>query len=86
MVAAQGGTCAVCPGASEHVDHDHATGRVRGVLCFLCNQAFGNTRDDVVVLHGLITYLERHRPRPRIDRLDVRRRRVEVDLPDRQAA
>jgi hypothetical protein len=57
MIGAQGGTCAVCLGKPEHVDHDHKTGRVRGVLCFLCNQALGNARDDVTVLRGLIDYL-----------------------------
>jgi Recombination endonuclease VII len=61
MVEGQGGTCAVCDGKPEHVDHDHATGKVRGILCFNCNQALGNARDDVVVLQGLIDYLHRHR-------------------------
>ena len=60
MVEAQGGTCAVCDGKPEHVDHDHATGKVRGILCFNCNQALGNARDDIDVLHGLIRYLRRH--------------------------
>src|SRR4051812_40352191 len=61
MVAAQGGTCAVCDGKPEHVDHDHATGQVRGILCFNCNQALGNVRDSVDVLQGLIDSLHRHR-------------------------
>src|SRR4051794_14618437 len=61
MVEAQGGTCAVCEGKPGHVDHDHATGKVRGILCFNCNQALGNVRDDVDVLQGLIGYLHRHR-------------------------
>jgi hypothetical protein len=60
MVEAQGGTCAVCDGKPEHVDHDHKSGLVRGVLCFNCNQALGNVRDDIVVLRGLIAYLDRH--------------------------
>jgi hypothetical protein len=60
MIEAQGGTCAVCPGKPEHVDHDHETGKVRGVLCFNCNQALGNVRDDPDVLHGLIAYLAKH--------------------------
>ncbi|MBV9097799.1 MAG: hypothetical protein JO079_07060, partial [Frankiaceae bacterium] len=34
MIASQGGTCATCDGKPEHVDHDHASGKVRGVLCF----------------------------------------------------
>jgi hypothetical protein len=61
MVAAQGGTCAVCSGKPEHVDHDHVTGEVRGVLCFNCNQALGNARDDIVVLQGLMDYLNHYR-------------------------
>jgi hypothetical protein len=61
MVEAQGGTCAVCDQKPEHVDHDHRTGKVRGVLCFNCNQALGNVRDDAAVLQELISYLRRHR-------------------------
>src|SRR5262249_9765158 len=57
MIADQGGTCAVCLGPPEHVDHDHKTKRVRGVLCFNCNQALGNVRDAPEVLQGLIDYL-----------------------------
>ena len=60
MIEAQGGTCAVCPGPPQHVDHDHETGEVRGILCFNCNQALGNARDDVQVLRGLARYLELH--------------------------
>ena len=61
MIEAQGGTCAVCSGPAQHVDHDHETGEVRGVLCFNCNQALGNARDDAAVLRRLARYLELHR-------------------------
>jgi hypothetical protein len=62
MLAAQGGVCAACKtDEPKHVDHDHRTGRVRGMLCFLCNQALGNVRDDARRLHGLIDYLHRDR-------------------------
>jgi hypothetical protein len=60
MVEAQGGTCAVCDQKPEHVDHDHGTGRVRGILCFNCNQALGNVRDNPDVLRCLARYLDLH--------------------------
>lgn len=56
MIEAQGGTCATCAGPAQHVDHDHATGKVRGVLCFNCNQALGNVRDDELTLGRLGRY------------------------------
>ena len=62
MLAAQGGLCAACKiDEPQHVDHDHKTGRVRGMLCYLCNQALGNVRDEVQRLKGLIDYLHQDR-------------------------
>lgn len=59
MLAQQNGRCAVCGKPDpEHVDHDHRTGRVRGLLCFNCNQALGNVRDNLLVIYGLATYLK----------------------------
>lgn len=58
MVEAQGGVCAVCrEGKAEHVDHDHVTGLVRGVLCFTCNGGLGQFRDRADVMERAIDYL-----------------------------
>jgi hypothetical protein len=58
-------TCEIC----EHemgtpcVDHDHKTGKVRGVLCRECNSALGLFMDDPDILRKAIDYLERSRGR-----------------------
>jgi hypothetical protein len=58
MLTQQHGKCVGCgkpdPG---HVDHDHSTDEVRGMLCFNCNQALGNVRDNINVMYRLIAYL-----------------------------
>jgi hypothetical protein len=60
MVEAQGGVCLICQERpAEHVDHDHLSGAVRGVLCFSCNGGLGQFRDRVDIMAKAITYLER---------------------------
>jgi hypothetical protein len=41
------------------VDHDHATGVVRGVICSRCNSTIGYVEEDVKVLESVIKYLQR---------------------------
>ena len=41
------------------VDHDHVTGKVRGLLCHPCNIALGQAGDDPTVLRALADYVER---------------------------
>jgi hypothetical protein len=61
MKEAQGGLCALCrERPAQHVDHDHLTGKVRGVLCSCCNQGLGNVRDRADVMRAAIGYLETH--------------------------
>ena len=64
LFAAQGGVCALCgkpptPGISLHVDHDHSTGILRGLLCFKCNNALGDYDDDPERLRAAASYLDR---------------------------
>jgi hypothetical protein len=71
LLERQGGVCAIClkpeswrgPSgrravASLAVDHDHHTGRVRGLLCRRCNQAIGGFGDDPDALRRASRYLE----------------------------
>ena len=39
------------------IDHNHTTGKVRGLLCDNCNKALGCVKDNISVLTNLITYL-----------------------------
>lgn len=64
LEAQQNGVCKICGrppcGGRKRlsVDHCHATGRVRGLLCHPCNVALGHFRDSVTTLNSAITYLE----------------------------
>jgi hypothetical protein len=62
LVKSQNGVCAIClrfPNANGvlHVDHDHETGRVRGLLCMSCNVAIGYLCDDLEIVSRLVKYL-----------------------------
>jgi hypothetical protein len=65
MRAAQDGLCAICRDPfveTPHVDHDHATGKVRALLCLLCNAALGSLKDDITRAQGVVDYLRAHAP------------------------
>ncbi len=58
LKAKQGGLCAVCREAeATQVDHDHDTGRMRGILCLHCNAGMGAFRDDPRLIYQAIDYL-----------------------------
>jgi hypothetical protein len=62
LLVAQGGRCAVCRGSGGQrglaVDHDHSTGRVRGLLCSACNSAIGLLRERAENFERAVAYLK----------------------------
>lgn len=71
LLSRQGGTCGICrkppdgtPGTNSawlHVDHDHLTGAIRGLLCRACNTAIGLFRDDRERLQAAALYIRNAR-------------------------
>ena len=68
LFASQGKVCAICnsaaPGGSKkqwHVDHDHETEVVRGLLCFSCNVGLGSFKDNPALLDKAAAYLRKHK-------------------------
>ena len=63
MLVAQDGRCPIC---KEYevlvVDHDHATGKVRALLCDRCNRALGVVQDSPKLLRSLAEFVESHSP------------------------
>lgn len=63
MLDAQGNRCAICggyqviKGDNLYVDHDHITGRIRGLLCHYCNVGIGMLKDNPQILQNAIDYL-----------------------------
>ena len=68
MKNSQNNTCAICNNPETRLykkttlmplslDHDHATGKVRKLLCSRCNLTLGKCRDDIKLLTAMIDYL-----------------------------
>ena len=65
MLLSQNNRCKICktPFIKEkkalmpHIDHDHATGKVRGLLCDYCNRGLGAFKDKIANLLRAILYL-----------------------------
>lgn len=51
--------CAVCKRKADlHVDHNHKTGKIRGLLCDNCNIALGHLHEDEDLIWNLLEYLK----------------------------
>lgn len=61
---AQGGVCAICKGPSGkkryNVDHNHKSGKTRGLLCGHCNTMIGLARENIEFLKAAISYLQQY--------------------------
>ena len=62
LVIIQASACAICrrppTGKSLFIDHDHRSGRVRGLVCHRCNIMLGVAQDNATVLRNAATYLD----------------------------
>ena len=63
MLDFQKGVCAICKktarnGKRLEVDHDHVTGKVRGLLCRNCNVAVGLVLNDLKIAEKMIEYIK----------------------------
>lgn len=64
LLEAQSGKCAICktnsPGGkfnNFHVDHDHNTNKIRGLLCMNCNTALGSLKEDINIIEAMLHYI-----------------------------
>jgi len=60
--------CEICgkpfEGPEPHIDHNHTTGKIRGLLCEGCNWTLGYMNDDVHFLEKAVAYLEKYKSEP----------------------
>lgn len=63
-ISEQNNVCAICGTKQEGkvlcVDHNHNTGKVRGLLCHNCNIGLGNFKDNPKILESAIEYLKKY--------------------------
>ncbi len=67
LIGLQGNRCAICSDvmAPIHVDHNHRTGKVRGLLCRTCNFMLGNCKESPKILRDAVAYLAKHKTKPK---------------------
>lgn len=63
LLKAQDNCCAICKKPFDdtpRIDHDHVTGKVRELLCDVCNKGLGYFKDNLDFLQAAVDYLKRH--------------------------
>jgi hypothetical protein len=66
LLKSQNSVCAIClkfcsTGKNLGVDHDHRTGKVRGLLCQTCNSAIGMVKESLELIDKMKSYLLKHK-------------------------
>jgi hypothetical protein len=65
LLKSQNGVCAICGqiekinNRSLSIDHDHVTGKIRGLLCYECNTGLGKFKDNEILLNKASDYLKK---------------------------
>jgi len=78
MLKQQNFQCAICETSDPttkqskhwHVDHDHTTNKVRGLLCTRCNKGLGHFGDNVELMNKAIKYLNKHNGEINVNNID----------------
>ena len=69
MFIEQDGKCGICftslifRDKATHIDHNHETGEVRGLLCHGCNTAIGLLKEDTEIMKSAIEYMTKKKPK-----------------------
>jgi PleD family two-component response regulator len=68
MLKQQNERCAICDelldkAEKTHIDHNHTTNKVRGILCHGCNTSLGGFKDSISILKSALEYLSKHENR-----------------------
>lgn len=71
MCRKQDNSCAICFGKQKRalsVDHHHASGKVRELLCGSCNALIGLAKESIDILLKAVKYIEKHEPSEPIEK------------------
>ena len=62
MLIDSNGICPICDcKRTLHIDHNHQTGKVRGLICTSCNTGLGKFKDNIELLTNALKYLKRYK-------------------------